>query len=715
MSSVTEGNLGLNYGWAYGESGWNTGMDDNLVKLGFTSRNQVKGILSVPPSTPSNGDAYIVGTSPTGLFSGNFGKVAIWDRTVWLFLTPKNHEVVYNVANGCDYKYDNGWVLKQEDELSPYVKVKDFTFSTGYTITDQKQCLLNLADNKYYQWFGALPKVVPAGSTPETTGGIGAGAWVDRTDVTLRSELAEETSSVLIAGQEAKNVAYDPYVITGRANIRNPRWGAPVDNAGDIAAASANSAAINLMLASSNNRFELDDIPRYIDDTLLIQKSCELHGNGRHNISLIWCGDDHPIIARAGYFDQSAAGFNNVRLHNLGILDRYVDRINNWAIDLTNGNSCGLFDCYLGSELGVTPTSKNGVALGTAVGGTYAGMTWVSALHNFRCVNSKVRINTTDWSITGDSQLWANGRDRALEISGSGAIAPGLQIAPGSECGIFLFNTLGYDIDILNIDGVYFDGAGAVNGDCIKSAAGIGIVQSNITNCRFWKVNGKGIYVDHAYNCNIVDNVFEDCDGNDTGDVDIHFNEVFGCKIDNIHNRNKIAPKTGATRVNIAAPVQLTGRVGFPLNYLRGITSYEDYYLDASVANKDRFYEIEGTLRFALQKDSLPSVSTYKHKRTVYQNTEWYSDGTYWHQSSLNRVIAPASGNLNSYSTTSLKYFIVDITSWTNLPGGATGSWALDVEFISSNYAIQRLTRPSTGQVYTRLYSGSWGAWASNT
>ena len=189
MSSVTESNLGLNYGWAYGESGWNTGMDDNLVKLGFTSRNQLKGILSAPPSTPSNGDAYIVGTSPTGLFSGNFGKVAIWDRTVWLFLTPKNHEIVYNVADGCDYKYDNGWVLKQEDELSPYVKVKDFTFSTGYTITDQKQCLLNLADNKYYQWFGDLPKVVAAGSTPATSGGIGAGAWSDKTDLTLRSEL----------------------------------------------------------------------------------------------------------------------------------------------------------------------------------------------------------------------------------------------------------------------------------------------------------------------------------------------------------------------------------------------------------------------------------------------------------------------------------------------------------------------------------------------
>lgn len=220
MSSVTESNLGLNYGWAYGESGWNTGMDDNLVKLGFTSRNQVKGVLSAPPSTPSNGDAYIVGTSPTGLFSGNFGKVAIWDRTVWLFLTPKNQEVVYNVADGCDYKYDNGWVLKQEDELSPYVKVKDFTLSTGYTITDQRQCLLNLADNKYYQWFGTLPKVIPAGSTPATSGGIGPLLWVDRTDLMLRSDLnivvktfntvsELKAFSALSVGQYVKTIGYN--------------------------------------------------------------------------------------------------------------------------------------------------------------------------------------------------------------------------------------------------------------------------------------------------------------------------------------------------------------------------------------------------------------------------------------------------------------------------------------------------------------------------
>jgi hypothetical protein len=40
-----------------------------------------------------------------------------------------------------------------------------------------------------YSWAGAFPKVVAAGATPPTSGGIGAGAWVDRTDVTLRSDI----------------------------------------------------------------------------------------------------------------------------------------------------------------------------------------------------------------------------------------------------------------------------------------------------------------------------------------------------------------------------------------------------------------------------------------------------------------------------------------------------------------------------------------------
>ena len=34
MPAITDPNLGLNYGWTLGESGWGAGMDANLKRLG---------------------------------------------------------------------------------------------------------------------------------------------------------------------------------------------------------------------------------------------------------------------------------------------------------------------------------------------------------------------------------------------------------------------------------------------------------------------------------------------------------------------------------------------------------------------------------------------------------------------------------------------------------------------------------------------------------
>ena len=52
------------------------------------------------------------------------------------------------------------------------------TFPEGYTLTNMRQTLEYSGHE--YSWAGSFPKVVAAGATPETTGGIGAGAWVDR-------------------------------------------------------------------------------------------------------------------------------------------------------------------------------------------------------------------------------------------------------------------------------------------------------------------------------------------------------------------------------------------------------------------------------------------------------------------------------------------------------------------------------------------------------
>jgi hypothetical protein len=59
----------------------------------------------------------------------------------------------------------------------------------GNKLTLANQALQNETDGEYYRWDGVLPKAVPPGSTPESTGGVGINAWISVGDAALRSNL----------------------------------------------------------------------------------------------------------------------------------------------------------------------------------------------------------------------------------------------------------------------------------------------------------------------------------------------------------------------------------------------------------------------------------------------------------------------------------------------------------------------------------------------
>ncbi len=73
------------------------------------------------------------------------------------------------------------------------------SFETGVTVNTKNE-LVVFTEGKY-RWDGALPKEVPAGSTPKATGGVGHGAWVIVGDasllVKLRSNSAGEGASLI--------------------------------------------------------------------------------------------------------------------------------------------------------------------------------------------------------------------------------------------------------------------------------------------------------------------------------------------------------------------------------------------------------------------------------------------------------------------------------------------------------------------------------------
>ncbi|WP_236526070.1 hypothetical protein, partial [Escherichia coli] len=112
--------------------------------------------------------------------------------------------------------------------------------------------------------------------------------WKPRTDQLLRQNLASNASGlgVSLAGTTIDNkntqeILDAPYIITGRVNIKNPRWNAPRDNAEDPAAAAANVSAINMMLSAGGKRVELDDKARRVNSPLIYQSSVSIHGAGR--------------------------------------------------------------------------------------------------------------------------------------------------------------------------------------------------------------------------------------------------------------------------------------------------------------------------------------------------------------------------------------------------------------------------------------------------
>ncbi|MGM0935373.1 MAG: hypothetical protein ACQEWL_01945 [Pseudomonadota bacterium] len=74
------------------------------------------------------------------------------------------------------------------------------SFEEGALITSRYQALHFNSQGEFYRWDGDLLKAVPAGSTPQSTGGVGKGAWVSVGDASLRSDLKNGDGSLIGVG-----------------------------------------------------------------------------------------------------------------------------------------------------------------------------------------------------------------------------------------------------------------------------------------------------------------------------------------------------------------------------------------------------------------------------------------------------------------------------------------------------------------------------------
>lgn len=164
---------------------------------------------NTPPVSPTNGQTYIVGSAPVGLWSGQANAIAYWavdaqDQTattgIWEFYAPQNGWKVYNQAAG-SYVMWNGsvWVLGHltgNADLAGTV-----TIAAGQT---SASVTFSIA-------FGSAPVVVLTPTSSTTTSGIGK-HWVVSTTAGFTVHC-----DTISAGSPPPSVTFN-YIVAGNPN-----------------------------------------------------------------------------------------------------------------------------------------------------------------------------------------------------------------------------------------------------------------------------------------------------------------------------------------------------------------------------------------------------------------------------------------------------------------------------------------------------------------
>ena len=103
---------------------------DGLIQLSVLSRT-----INIPPASPSEGDRYIIGPAPTGIWSGLAGRVAIFIGTAWQFFTPQDGWQAFDIAAGEYLLYQGTWQSIGNFLSGTLMPVGGTTITADFTVT----------------------------------------------------------------------------------------------------------------------------------------------------------------------------------------------------------------------------------------------------------------------------------------------------------------------------------------------------------------------------------------------------------------------------------------------------------------------------------------------------------------------------------------------------------------------------------------------------
>lgn len=92
----------------------------------FDSLNILDRDLSAPPGSPSEGDTYIIDTSPTGAWSGHAGDITVYTEGGWVFRSPRGGMVAF-------VKDEKIWIGYSSEESLWHILQRNYSTTEEWT------------------------------------------------------------------------------------------------------------------------------------------------------------------------------------------------------------------------------------------------------------------------------------------------------------------------------------------------------------------------------------------------------------------------------------------------------------------------------------------------------------------------------------------------------------------------------------------------------
>ncbi|MEX9584508.1 hypothetical protein [Proteus vulgaris] len=553
------------------------------------------------------------------------------------------------------------------------------SFEKGAEITTRYQALHWENNGEYYRWDGALPKIVPVDSTPESSGGIGVNAWMSIGDASLRSEINVVVRRFKSLGDIISNlnlkigdrVSAENYYENGNSgelfftvvpagtgiedggkfinlhnglqlkqNIKMPcdprAWGAVGD--GEISNATKDTKG--LQGAINYGSVYVNDGKYFINKTTKITSNNGVNssrGAVLHYINevgeCIYINDGNNEIADTEF--------------RVRIIDGGKDRVNSWSVVCEKVTRSVIdFEIipdtkeYANNYGSLSEDEKLDLKFGLHLAGISYTNSVISHIYE-----GTIRVDYSDNSIIWPCVVWSNNRRHSIVLNAASTLISEVQIVPGMDAGIY--SELN-DVTHTQVLNNYFDGNTRLvsvipTGTPIKLKGNLR--RSLINDNRFFISATESINISGSLQSSTINsNFFSNGDSADTGAGDIIINHSTGSSIvGNTFFRNSVAEKTGKARIKQPqAPITIKTSQEYDEptiitgNGLQGNNFYADssYPEVSSILTKNNHRRINNKGTFSSYYSDNQDLKCYKISLTKsqldnLQTSELYTDSLY--------------------------------------------------------------------------------------